>query len=273
LKLELSDYTKMTDLSLSEQFQIASQYSVDSKSRAIFYSGDNGRNHKRAVNCVGKIPIDRTEAGRKLYGIYQQNNQRYRSVKAKHLSKNVMSTASHRYAANARGDVKTFVCGAKPDSVFRQTELPMIARNKHITSINGVNRKHFEKAFKQDPSGNKAYHMVCRAELRRDQYIGEKTRDKNLLADVDKRLNLYGNKFPRNKSNAPSNDRAASLINNSRTPVAKSQQPKTSRSIGNSSTNPSSSQSLTKTPSPSTKPKTETRSQTPPPPQSPKRSR
>jgi hypothetical protein len=275
-----------------EDFRAASQYSVNSNGQAVFYSG--GANYYRAYDYANAskgnaATIERTDAGRSLFtlkplnshtnNVFTRHPPKYKPPRPGHPLKDnnfadrLSRVASWRFAKSAHGDVKTFVCGARSDSVFRKTELPTIIRNKKVTSINGVNRKHFEKAFKQDPSGNKAYHMVCRAELRRDQHIGEKTRDKNLLADVKNRQNLYRSEFGKNKSNVLSNDRAAKLTNNARTPVAKSQQPKTSRSIGNSSTNSSSSQSLTKTPSPSTKPKTETRSQTPPPPPSQKRSR
>jgi hypothetical protein len=192
-----------------QDLKIANNYSVDSQGQAVFYSGDNRKNQERALDYAqrtGAIPLEHTKAGRKLEGIYQRNLKRYpkHPVKARRMSDQIMTVASKRYAQNAHGNVKTFVCGARPKSVFRKTELRALIRNKKVTSINGVARRHFEKAFKQDPSGNKAYHMVCRAELRQDQYIGKKTEDKNLLADVDKRLNLYGNKFPRNKSNAPS---------------------------------------------------------------------
>lgn len=218
---------------LREEFQIASQYSVDSKGKAIFYSGDNGRNHKRAVNHPGRIPLDRTDAGRKLDGIYQRNNQRYRSVKARKLSKDAMSIASHRYAQNARGDVKTFVCGAKPDSVFRQTELRMIANNKHITSINGVDRKHVQKAFKQDPTGNRAHRLVSLAELRQDRREAKLTGDKRLLADVKSRQNLYRDQYGRNKSNTHSFEQSSGLTRrHSSTSATQSNQQKVSRANG-----------------------------------------
>lgn len=277
-----------------EDFRAASQYSVNSNGQAVFYSG--GANYYRAYNYAndskGKAAtIERTDTGRALFTLKPLNKQtnnvftrhpkppEYKQpgpgdpLKNNNFADRLGRVSSWRFAKSASGDVKTFICGARPDSVFCKTELPTLIRNKKVTSINGVDRKHFEKAFKQDPSGKKAYRMACLSELRQDRRIAKNTGDQKLLADVKNRQNSYRSEFWKNKSPVPSHDRAAKLTNNSRTPVAQSQQPKTPRSIGSSSTNPSSSQSLTKTPSPSTKPKTETRSQTPPPQQSPKRSR
>ncbi|WP_013334898.1 hypothetical protein [Gloeothece verrucosa] len=277
-----------------EDFRAASQYSVNSNGQAVFYSG--GANYYRAYyyanSSKGKAAtLERTDTGRALFTLKPLNKQtnnvftrhpkpsEYKPprpgdpLKDNNFADRLGRVSSWRFAKSASGDVKTFVCGARSDSVFRKIELPTLIRNKKVTSINGVDRKHFEKAFKQDPSGKKAYRMACLSELRQDRRLAQKTGDKKLLADVKNRQNLYRSEFGKNKSPVLSNDRSAKLTNNARTPVAQSQQPKTSRSIGNSSTNPSSSQSLTKTPSPSTKPKTETRSQTPPPQQSPKRSR
>lgn len=280
-----------------EDFHAASQYSVNSNGQAVFYSG--GANYYRAYEYAndskGKAAtIERTDTGRALFTLKPINSHtndvltrhpeqtksiQYQPPRPKHpLKDNTLGdrfsrVASWRFAKSASGDVRTFVCGSRPNSVFRKTELPTLIRNKKVTSINGVDRKHFEKALKQDPSGKKAYRMACLSELRQDRRIAKNTGDQKLLADVKNRQNSYRSEFWKNKSPVPSHDRAAKLTNNSRTPVAQSQQPKTPRSIGSSSTNPSSSQSLTKTPSPSTKPKTETRSQTPPPQQSPKRSR
>jgi hypothetical protein len=275
-----------------EDFRAASQYSVNSNGQAVFYSG--GANYYRAYNYANDskgnaATIERTDAGRSLFtlkplnshtnNVFTRHPPKYKPPRPGHPLKDdnfadrLSRVASWRFAKSAHGDVKTFVCGARSDSVFRKTELPTLIRNKKVTSINGVDRKHFEKALKQDPSGKKAYRLACLSELRQDRRIAQKTGDQKLLADVKNRQNLYRSEFGKNKFNDHSKDLAAKRTNNSRTPVAQSQQTKTSRSIGNSSTNSSSSQSLSKTSSPSTKPKTETRSQTPPPQQSPKRSR
>jgi hypothetical protein len=135
-------------LTLEDQFQVAKQFSVESHGKAVVYSGDQGLNRKRALNYSSRIPLDHTDAGRRLDGIYQLNNQRYGPIRGRYDSDSVMSQASHRYISNARGDIKTFVCGSDPNSVFRKTELSRLCNNKYITSINGFDRKFFHNALK-----------------------------------------------------------------------------------------------------------------------------
>ncbi|MFM6051839.1 MAG: hypothetical protein ACKPA7_09400, partial [Sphaerospermopsis kisseleviana] len=85
---------------------------------------------------------------------------------------------SKRYAENARGHVNTFVMGAKANRVFRTTELPALVKNQKVKSINGVNRRIFEKAYAKDP--NRAFRLICLSELRRDKREGIPAGDKKL---------------------------------------------------------------------------------------------
>ena len=208
---------------LQEEFQAAKTYSVDSNGRAVVYSGDNGKNHSRALEYKGTIPLDRTEAGKKLNGVYERNAKRYPYpkdlVKREQMSNQIMSVASKRYAQNAKGDVKTFVCGARPNSVFRKTELPTLLKNKNVTSINGIDRNTLAKMHKTNP--DRAYRAVCLAELRQDRKAA-KGNEKS-LADVKARQNVYKDhkktQFGEIKSNAQSQgQKVARTTGNSRSP-------------------------------------------------------
>ena len=134
-----------------EDFRAASQYSVNSNGQAVFYSEKS--NYYRAYNYAndskGKAAtIERTDTGRALFTLKPLNKQtnnvftrhpkssEYKPprpgapLKDNNFADRLSRVASWHFAKSAHGDVKTFVCGARPDSVFRKTELPTIIRNK-----------------------------------------------------------------------------------------------------------------------------------------------
>ena len=178
---------------------IAESYSVDSKGKAVFYSGEG--NHNRVLAYAkknGAVPIDRTPAGRKLDGIYKKARRHFGSeLRGSTAADNVMNKASARYAQNARGHVKTFVCGARPNRTFRQVELPIIVKNSKIKSINGIPRRAFEKAYAKN--ADRAFRGICLAELRQDRREARRTGDKKQLADVSGRWKAYKIAFPKEK--------------------------------------------------------------------------
>jgi hypothetical protein len=199
--------------------QMAARYAVSSHSKAVFYSGDNGKNHARALAQREAIPLDRTFAGKKLDGIYERNRQRFGALEGDRRSNKAMSLASKRYAQSAQGNVKTFVCGSRPNSVFRKTELPTLLSNNKVTSINGIDRGALAKMHKANP--DRAYRAVCLAELRQARRAAKG--NEKLLTDVKARQNTYKahkeNQFGKNKSNAQSQgQKVARTTGNSRSP-------------------------------------------------------
>ena len=202
------------------EMQGAARFNVSSfNNKAVFYSGDNDKNKARALAQKGLNPIDRTFAGKKLAGINERYRQRFGLLEGDRRSNKVWTLASKRYAQNARGSVKTFVCGSRPNSVFRKTELPTLLKNQKVTSINGIDRNTLAKMHKSNP--DRAYRAVCLAELRQDRKAA-KGNEKS-LADVKARQNVYKDhkktQFGEIKSNAQSQgQKVARTTGNSRSP-------------------------------------------------------
>ena len=65
------------------------------------------------------------------------------------LVEKVWEVSSERVIKNAKGDVRAFVEGADPRSVFCRVELPNILDNEKIITINGVDKYKFAKKFLQ----------------------------------------------------------------------------------------------------------------------------
>ena len=90
--------------------------------------------------------IENTPCGKKLIelGFADANLPLGQDMVAK-----VWGVASERMIRNAKGDVRTFVEGADPRSVFCRIELPNILANEKIITINGVDKYEFAKKFLQ----------------------------------------------------------------------------------------------------------------------------
>lgn len=226
---------------LQEDIHAANTYSVDSNGKAVCWSGGYG-NYLRAQEYAHQnkaVTLERTTAGRALNGVFERNNLRFpkNQVESDKLSHRITTVASKRFAQNASGDVKTFVCGARPNSVFRKTELPSLLRNKKVTSINGIDRSTLAKMHKDNP--DRAFRAVCLAELRQDrreakQMKPKTDKDKKLqasrLASVRERHTLYKGTHDKNQKtpvlasvrnqqnlNVPSNRQSTPEFNRSNT--------------------------------------------------------
>lgn len=193
------------------EIKVAREATVESQGKAIFYSGGGitrnrlTKNHVRALEYAKKTDarlIDTTEAGKKLDGVYDRNNTRFdNEAHSMMLSRHVMKIASKRYAQQARGDIKTFVCGASPQSVFRKTELPALLVNQNVRSVNGISRQAIQEAYSKSP--NRAYRLVSLGELRQSarsaRQEAKRTGDTTLLKDVRERKDLYKREFNKKK--------------------------------------------------------------------------
>jgi hypothetical protein len=212
-------------LNFQEHFnRIAESSSVKSKDKAVFYSGEG--NQQRAIDYAqktGAVPIDHTPAGKQLNGIYNKAfeyygnkllgnkatdavmnkvSERYGNRRLGNKAADaVMDKVSERFAKNARGHVNTFVIGAKPERIFRTTELPALLNNSKVKSINGVDRNDLKKLHDRDP--NRAFDQICRAELVRDIKEARNKKDQKLLADVKKRMETYHKSKPANDNRPP----------------------------------------------------------------------
>ncbi|MDD4557290.1 MAG: hypothetical protein PHE89_08235 [Alphaproteobacteria bacterium] len=59
----------------------------------------------------------------------------------------IWKICSKRFIEQAKGEVIAFVEGADSRSVFYSIELPELLRNKHLTTINGVDKFEFYDSF------------------------------------------------------------------------------------------------------------------------------
>jgi hypothetical protein len=189
-----------------EDSYVAKKYPVDSNGRAVFYSG--GANYFRAYEYANQkraVTVERTSAGRALFTLKPLNRNTNNVYTRNPLTANrhadrISTITSWRFAKTASGDVKTFVCGARHNSVFRKTELPTLLRNKKVTSINGIDRNTLAKMHKDNP--NRAFRAVCLAELRQDRKEAMRTKDKELrasrLGSVRERQGAYKGTLEKN---------------------------------------------------------------------------
>lgn len=189
--------------------------------QSVFWSGDNGKNKERALAFEAGTPLEKTIGYKKLGGdqLRERNMKKYGKVRGDQKSNKTLTWASKRFAQNASGNVKTFVCGARPKGVFRRTELPTLLRNRKVTSINGIDRNTLAKMHKASP--DRAYRAVCLAELRQARRAAKG--NEKLLTDVKARQNVYKahkkDQFGKNKSNAQSQGQKVSRSTaNSRSP-------------------------------------------------------
>jgi hypothetical protein len=187
--------------------RIAESSSVDSKGKAVVYSGEG--NQQRALDYAkktGAVPIDLTPAGKKIFhkeqGIYQKFQEYFgNKFQGNIFADNIARKLSERFAENVRDRVNTFVIGAKPDRIFRTTELPGLLNNSKVKSINGLDRNDLKKLHDRDPS--RAFDRICRAELVRDLKEARNKKDQKFLADVKNRIETYHKSKPANDNQPP----------------------------------------------------------------------
>ncbi len=190
-------------------------------------------NHARAkhfAHATGANIIDRTTAGRMLvnhssdvYVLLSEarkaetdarfpdrsdpayNTALQRAIDhGRHQANCIFSLISREMCTTLSGAVRTFVCGAGADRVFRQDELESLMQNRDITSINGVERQRFEKVYHAERIAarrnaatdertelTRTFRAICLAELRQDRAQAFRTGDPGLIQDVVLRHEIY----------------------------------------------------------------------------------
>lgn len=196
-----------------------SGYAFSSDERSVFYAGST-ENWKRADNYAEKNgikKITRTHGGNALETLEKKDILKStvrKGVREENTNKtkidrdvaNIWRSSSRRYAAAAKGTVKTFVSGARPGSIYRGTELPTLLNNKNIRTINGISRADLHKLLRSTyASAQKngmsrresveharaaVHRKVAIAEVRQDMHTAKATNDKALQADSLLRLSL-----------------------------------------------------------------------------------
>ncbi len=172
----------------SDKFDVATP-----RDGATFYSNDAERggphrNRDRADVLIKEgdgryARIETTPGGRWL-----NDEQLYKKLPQEQADA-VWSEASKKYANEASGDAKTCVVGARPSSVFRRDELPVLVDNEKVTSVNGIPREELKQLHAKDPEA--AFNKVCEAEIAQARTAAETGGDKRALDDTAARQQLY----------------------------------------------------------------------------------
>lgn len=157
-----------------------------SDGRAVFYSGKiDGlfKNWERAENFSKENnmrPIHYTEGG-----LYLSEPDRYKVPKyGITLAEKIWTRASRLYCNDVYGDVQTFICCSRSESIFRTAEINQLLRNTKINTINGKPREYYQEARKRAfhkllesgidirsaavQSRDAAYRRIAAQELRND---------------------------------------------------------------------------------------------------------
>ncbi len=116
-----------------------------SEGENVLYSG-NG-NKQRAETFSNRNlskTIHDTEGGR-----YLVTPNRY-DVYNSRAADNLWSDYSKLHVVTMKGPVRTYVVGAKPDRVFRTTELGRALYNKDVPTINGMDRRKIQDFYKKE---------------------------------------------------------------------------------------------------------------------------
>jgi hypothetical protein len=183
---------------VTNDYKIINSSSFDSHGKPILYSGDfNRARMEKFCTQSGHVPMEKTEGGKRL--AEPDRYKEYGFAPANH----VMSLASSKYVSQARGDLKTFVAGARPERVHRTLEVRIAVKNKAIETVNGVERKRFENIYDRayqgaiskgmDPrsanlvASDRTYRAFAVTELRQVQREAYRSADKKQIADYQDR--------------------------------------------------------------------------------------
>lgn len=171
---------------------------------SVVYSGEG--NMKRAEKFASQNnmkTISQTEGGRYLES--PNRFKEYGVAKARAM----WAAGSQKFVQSIKGDVRTFVAGAKPNGVFREREAGVMVNNKDIGKVNGVDREKLKSVY--DKSYDKAvgrgathrdaravastqtYRATAVAELRQARRDAYQSADKKQIADYQKRKDAYLN--------------------------------------------------------------------------------
>lgn len=172
-----------------------------SEGKAVFYAGDNRQNYDRAFKYAknnNMKPISSTEGGAFL------NQIKTRDTFGIDRDRKLWDSASRKFAAETKGEIKTFVAGADQQSTFRRIELPTLLNNKKVQTINGADRAKLDtfrretynrlrsQGLDKRTAANQAktvtHRKVAVAEIRQDMNVARKKKDFSAFEDAKSRL-------------------------------------------------------------------------------------
>lgn len=137
-------------ISFLEAVNIAQTYDVSSPMNSVvLYSVSflpTKQNKFNALDYIKnnkyKMLIDDTICGKKLIELGLDDGT---SGLPDNEVREVWQVASKRFIMEAKGEVRAFVNGADPRSVFISVELPLLLQNPNITTINDIGKIEFSK--------------------------------------------------------------------------------------------------------------------------------
>ncbi len=176
-------------------------YAYTSEGKSMFYAGEgNWQRASEYAEMHNMNPVTQTRPGEILDTVVT----REQSSINRDDKKAIWRSASRSYAAQVEGNVKTFVAGANPDSIFRKTELSTILNNEKVETINGLERTEIDQQRRQtfqrltqqgvEPrqaagqANDSAHRKVAIQEIRQDLQKAEEQKDQALKEDAQERL-------------------------------------------------------------------------------------
>jgi hypothetical protein len=136
----------------SQEFDVSTE-----RNKAVFYSGDEGANRRKAnekYTANGFSTIETTEGGKWL-----ERDSLYSTLN-KTTADKVWDEAAKKYAQSASGVVTCVIEGTSPNSTFARVELPELLTNEKVTHINGIERKELQSLYGEPQSEQERLHAL-----------------------------------------------------------------------------------------------------------------
>jgi hypothetical protein len=129
----------MTPPTFENDYQLIRILCFQSFRKAVLYAGsedgvyDNWKLSSEFAKKNGMFPIEETEGGKFL----SEPVRKYVKDYPEHKLPIIWVRSSIKYCLNIEGSVKTFVCGARKQSIFRKKEIQALLRARGVEDING----------------------------------------------------------------------------------------------------------------------------------------
>ena len=177
-------------------------HDVEPRYQCVLYSGpgkEHGyhglRNRDRAERFAareGMITIHKTARGNSLASRESVFKRRATKIMGEYGAEQALTyewiVTSRNLAAQAHGDVKAFVAGARKKDVFRKAELPQLLQNSRVRTINGIPLEELRRIASTEKDRknryDKVFHLVAMAGAHQDMQQAIRTGDQALIRDA-----------------------------------------------------------------------------------------
>ena len=177
-------------------------HDVEPRYQCVLYSGpgkEHGyqglRNRDRAERFAareGMITIHKTARGNLLASRESVFKRRAAKIMGEYGAEKALTyewiVTSRNLAAQAHGDIKAFVAGARKKDVFRKAEFPQLLQNSRVRTINGIPIEELRRIAStikdREKRYDKVFHLVAIAGARQDMQQAIRTGDQTLIRDA-----------------------------------------------------------------------------------------